>query len=674
MVRLTRLQCKGLLSFPQVTDMEFADNMVIVGPNNAGKSNIFRLLKILVDLVHHKTSLDKSYFSSDQSNSFLEVSMNLSNDETQNILNFLSFSMKSNDRIKHHEFERKNVLTELFNQMTIKLAWQNKFSSYIRAPSLQIDFPKIGLRFWGNNLSIDRVFPMRGEYDEFVPVKHDPKLSTILDKITNKEDASQRIGYFFNQEINGALSLDRISVESENFAIEIREYVNSLTSFLDFDYHHSHQINLSNIIGKIVYQGIQYSSNNRSNSSLTILDYAHILSFQNYLQGSGEPTFEENFNKQLMAHAHENLSDFNYVLAPDGYNLSSYLFSLKNSPDLNHRTKFSNIREAFCCIFDSSKLDFDVSLRSVNNKKYPATSQPSSPKPILPTIMVIDTNSKKEYLLSQVGSGVSEIIYILTLTYGKTNSVILLDEPSVNLHPNLMKSLFRFLQDLNTSSNQFLIITHSPELVHHEIFEAKFNILYLRKTKQCTVVKQLDKKTKTWFVKNRHKLKHQIDTHIFFGKSVILTEGESDKNILTGISHFYESRPNDIDVSGNDVIIIQVGGKGNFKKYECLMCSFKIPYLMLADSDARDVFKVKGSVTKDGIVLNGQILLIENGDLETLLESIDPDEYSKAKNDNGDSKPAVAYSFVEKITLSHPEKLKSIREILQEGIKLSNQP
>ena len=122
------------------------------------------------------------------------------------------------------------------------------------------------------------------------------------------------------------------------------------------------------------------------------------------------------------------------------------------------------------------------------------------------------------------------------------------------------------------------------------------------------------------------------------------------------------------------MIIIQVGGKGNFEKYECLMCSFKIPYLILADSDARNMFKVKGSVTKDGIALNGQILLIENGDLETLLESIDPDEYSKAKNDNGYSKPAVAYSFVEKITLSHPEKLKSIREILQEGIKLSNQP
>ena len=673
MVRLTRLQCKGLLSFLQLTDIEFADNMVIVGPNNAGKSNVFRLLKILVDLVYHKINLDKSYFSSDQSNSFLQVSMNLSNDETQNILNFLSLSMKSNDRIKHHMFERKNVLIELFNQMTINLSWQNKFSSYIRTPPLQIDFPKIGLRFWGNNLSIDRVFPIQDKYDQFVPVKHDPKLSTVLERITNKEDASKRIDYIFNQEIKDVLSLDRISVQSENFAIEIREYVNSLTSFLDFDYHHSHQIDLSNIIGKIVYQGIQYSSNNRSNSSLNILDYAHILSFKDSLSMPGEHTFEENFNKQLMTHAHENLSDFNYVLEPDGYNLSSYLFSLKNSPDLNHRTKFSKIRKAFCCIFDSSKLDFDVSLRSANNEKYSSIFQSNSSKPILPTIMVIDTNSKKEYLLSQVGSGVSEIIYILTLTYGKTHSAILLDEPSVNLHLNLMRSLFRFLQDVSTS-NQFLIITHSPELVHHEIFEAKFNILYLRKTDQCTAVKQLDKETKTWFAKNRHKLKHQIDTQIFFGKSVILTEGDSDKNILTGISHFYESRSNDIDVAGNDVIIIQVGGKGNFKKYECLMCSFKIPYLILADSDARDMFKVKGSVTKDGIALNGQILLIENGDLETLLESIDPDEYSKAKNDNGDSKPAVAYSFVEKITLSHPEKLKSIREILQEGIKLSNQP
>lgn len=71
-----------------------------------------------------------------------------------------------------------------------------------------------------------------------------------------------------------------------------------------------------------------------------------------------------------------------------------------------------------------------------------------------------------------MGSGVLETIYLLTLAHGIENSVILLDEPAVNLHPSLMKSITNSLQNPSLK-NQFIIITHSPELAGYEIFDNK---------------------------------------------------------------------------------------------------------------------------------------------------------------------------------------------------------
>lgn len=676
MVHLQHLQCEGLYSFQKPINIEFTDNMIIVGPNNSGKTSLFRLLKILVDSIYSRFRLEESQISTDHYNPFLKVSLKFSLDETQKILDFLSFyPVKPNDYSQYCDFKNRKILLELFNEITIHLLWKKEIEGHDSEPYAEIEFPKIGLKFFNylfSGFRISNKFPKKDAQHKYEP---EVKLTKILERIT-EENPIDTINHIFNDEIQGEIGTGNLRTDrNKDHDDKANEILNKLFSFLEINPGIRQEITFSEILGKILQNGIIHSSGNRSNPSFTLFDYANDLKTptrQPVMAGEEE---RSDFNKVLEEQALEKMTEFNDTLRSDGSNLIQYLFSLKNSPKQNDRTKFSKIQKKFQDLFSSSNLDFDVLLQYRYESGHDRWGRNNPPKPKIPTIMIFDNNLEKQFSINQVGSGVLEVIYLLTLAHGVSNSVILLDEPSVNLHPNLMKLVTSSLQD-SDSANQFLIITHSPELASYEIFEEKSNILYFRKLHQHTIVKKLTGEIETWFNENRHRLKHQLDTRIFFGKSVILTEGDSDKNFLIGISHFFEFISKDvdttekIDVTKNDVIITQVGGKNSFANYLRLMKTFEIPYLVLADLNAQNHFESTGSINKNFVKFNGPVLLIENGDLEDLMIDIDSKAYSEAKRENGKSKPAIAYSFAEKV-LSNPEKLQSFREIFQKGIELS---
>ena len=672
MVCLQRLRCEGLYSFHKPINLEFTNNMVIVGPNNSGKSNIFRLLNILTDTLYHKTSFNDAKISVGHHNPSLEVSLKLSTDETQKIIDYFGFYTDAvTNEVKYHHFENRKILLELFDEMTINLSWEKAVRIHESRPFLKIDFPKSGLKFFANlfsNFKISNKFPAKNIE---TLVEKDFKLFNILDGITETKNTVEHVNTFFHNEIHQSIFLSNIQAEKyELYNDAGKETLTELLSYLESHPGHRRGVSFLEILGEILQKGILHSSGNRSNPSLTLLDYANILKTPDTRQTIVDGETRDDFNKVLDQRALDKVIEFDDTLKSDGSNLVQFLFSLKNSPKQNARNKFSEIKSKFQNIFQANNLDFDVLLQYRYSSKYDYLERPIPPKPKIPAIMIVDTKLERQFPIDQVGSGISEVIYLLTLAYGVSNSVILLDEPSVNLHPNLMKLLTRSLQN-SDNSNQFLVITHSPELTSHEIFEEKSNILYSRKTDQHTVVKKLDEETETWFNENRYRLRHQLDTRIFFSKCVIFTEGDSDKNLLIGISNFLESHSKDIDITRNDIIIIQVGGKSGFTKYKKLMESFEIPYLIITDSDAKDLFDSSGTISKDDVSLDGHVLVIKDGDLESLMNDIDPDVYSEAERENGGSKPAIAYSFAEKIG-STPKKLQIFEKIFKECIRLAN--
>lgn len=673
MVYLQSLKCKGLYSFSDHIELEFPTRTVIVGPNNSGKSNILRILKTFVDSFYHRTRLDSSQIFVNEYNPLLEVSISLSESETKKIVDFFSFFPDDrNESSNFYELDNYDVLVELFDYVIISLNWRREVESDNSEPYVKMDFPKIGLKFFGRLYSEFRIsnsFPELGNERKF---ENDVKLIDVLKKITNKESATQIVDDLFKVGELEEIGTPRIRINiNKDFSDKGRITLTKLYSYLKLSISSSREVYFAELLGTILQKGFQISSGSKGISSISILDVAEKLKTPDTDMIATANDEQVHFNTVLKNQASSKALEFNELLESDGSNITSFLFSLKNSSKQEDRTKFKKIQEGFSDLFTHEKLSFDVILQYTIPGRQSVWSGAEGTKPSIPIIMIEDEYLQRQFVADQVGTGLLEAIYLLTLSYGIENSVILLDEPAVNLHPTLMKSISKSLQNPDLT-NQFIIITHSPELASYEIFDNKASLIYIRKKGNSSIVKILKDNVKEWFDRDRHKLKHQIDSHIFFGNSVILTEGDSDKNFLDGIASSLEINDPEVSVTKNDVIITHVGGKNNFKKYIDLMKTFDIPYLALGDLDAKNLFDKSGIINKDTVKFVDSAIIIECGKLEDLMKEIDLDIYTKALNDNGNSKPAVAYVFAEEISNKSPEKLNSIKLLLLKAIDKAN--
>jgi predicted ATP-dependent endonuclease of OLD family len=255
------------------------------------------------------------------------------------------------------------------------------------------------------------------------------------------------------------------------------------------------------------------------------------------------------------------------------------------SPNIENRNRYSRIQRKFKEIFDPENLSFDV----VNKygEDNPANQMKNKKEPQSVTICITDKKSR-QFLLDAVDAGISQAIYLLTLSFGLAERVILLDEPALNLHPRLLKSLMHEIIGHNENMcdyrNQFIIITHSHELTHFLLFEEDAKIVHIKKIKDDqSKINLLDEKTEEWIKEQKTNLSYQIDTRLFFAKAVILTEGIADKFLLAASRHFASKHP-ELDLDKQEIMILDIGGKFNFSKYKKLADRFNIPCILIGDN------------------------------------------------------------------------------------------
>jgi predicted ATP-dependent endonuclease of OLD family len=222
-----------------------------------------------------------------------------------------------------------------------------------------------------------------------------------------------------------------------------------------------------------------------------------------------------------------------------------------------------------------------------------SSDQKQSKTPSSVSIFITQGNTK-QFFLDDVGAGLGEVIYLLSLTFGLSESVVLLDEPALNLHPQLLRSLisqiitsnnrkdFQLEDKPEANNNQFIIITHSPELTDYLLFDVGTTIFYIRKNSAgSTEINSLDNPTKEWLKKRKSQLSYTIDSRLFFGRALILTEGDSDKNLFIGAIKYFASIDSKLDLEGKEIMTLSAGSKDNFPKYKKLIDAFKIPCVFI---------------------------------------------------------------------------------------------
>ncbi len=165
------------------------------------------------------------------------------------------------------------------------------------------------------------------------------------------------------------------------------------------------------------------------------------------------------------------------------------------------------------------------------------------------------------------------------------STVLLIEEPELNIHPHGVRKIAK---DLNTlaglANQQVLLCTHSPHFVDLANAEAitlvhKTTAEEGTKTRQCgsplaagadAELKRKQFNAATYFNPDRSEL--------FFAEKIILVEGPTEKKILPYLALL-------LDCHRQGVSVIDCDGKFNLRLFMEVLNAFKLPYAVLHDLD-----------------------------------------------------------------------------------------
>lgn len=165
------------------------------------------------------------------------------------------------------------------------------------------------------------------------------------------------------------------------------------------------------------------------------------------------------------------------------------------------------------------------------------------------------------------------------------NSVLLLDDPGVFLHPSGQKNLLETLEEL-TDHNQIVYNTHSPFLIDKDRLQ-QIRILNREEDGRGTIVtSEFHDREGDALAPIRAAFGAQISDSLFGNRKNILVEGYSDKILLDCISKYFRRRnKSNHSLDPDDFSVINAGGAPKMPYFARLLEAENYDYIILLDSD-----------------------------------------------------------------------------------------
>lgn len=189
----------------------------------------------------------------------------------------------------------------------------------------------------------------------------------------------------------------------------------------------------------------------------------------------------------------------------------------------------------------------------------------------------------------EVGAGLqSAIVVAIFRTYEelkKEGAVFAIEEPEVFLHPQKARYFASVLRGLSERGNQVFLTTHSPIFV--QLHEPEAIAVVRRQSDSGTEVNQAKKVDLADNDRNALRLLTEFDaqrSEFFFARRVMFVEGNTEKVALP-----LAFKALGIDVNKENVSVIECGGKTKIPLFVRTADAFKIPFVVLADRDVKDI-------------------------------------------------------------------------------------
>lgn len=232
-------------------------------------------------------------------------------------------------------------------------------------------------------------------------------------------------------------------------------------------------------------------------------------------------------------------------------------------------TKFNNLPEYIRLKKYFCKFGYDINIKCI------------SPLNNIYQFYIIRDDFEIE--IDTISSGEREIInFIFGMFLEQLNdSIIIIDEPELHLHPNWQKKLIEVLKDETKENNiQIMFVTHSSSFISYNILNNIFRVYKENGYSKCLrITDLLEKDNDDIFRKNLSVVNATNNEKIFFSNFVILVEGITDEILLKKVYEYEVGKIND------GLEFISIGGKNNLNNFTTVLNALKIPYFYIGDYD-----------------------------------------------------------------------------------------
>jgi hypothetical protein len=307
-MHIESIEVYNLFSYGDKQKMSFSEaTSLVVGPNDSDKTNIIRILKLLIETLrkYPAPSLSPYIIFSNVAKPSLKIRLILSRKETSAIVGFLSFYRRTGD-YEYFNYNNWDNLGELPDTLQVNVSREEVNISSQESMRSQVSFV-----FEKIHLSITQ--------------KDDGTLQFEVDERS------------FRPSLTFLELLGRID-DCDGFLSELRNInVDDVTSVIDMDrlFDSSNITDNSKLqaLKSILYfaQEFRYSLGN-----LTFVHLIEVLLRRGVHFSNRNSTV---YSKGTLARTN-NLSE-------DSRNLASFLYSLKMSPNLDSRKRYTDIQEKF---------------------------------------------------------------------------------------------------------------------------------------------------------------------------------------------------------------------------------------------------------------------------------------------------------------------------------------
>lgn len=192
------------------------------------------------------------------------------------------------------------------------------------------------------------------------------------------------------------------------------------------------------------------------------------------------------------------------------------------------------------------------------------------------------TDIKRNQTLKDINSlsaGQKAIVHLVFEAYGRGDlkgGLVVIDEPEIHLHYQFQHEYLRVIKDLNhDQKSQYVLVTHSESLINSATIHnvKRFTLDQNRYTAIMSPSLTLEQRVLIKILDNTRA------TYAFFGKKVVLVEGDSDR-------YFFKAALDEINPSiSQEISVIDVGGKGGFESWRDFFQSFGLQVYYIGDFD-----------------------------------------------------------------------------------------